>query len=73
MKKKYFFQSTCFDKELFRRQLIILNENSIDYQVVNKSNKTSVRAPLSSYFEAELLVTENDFEKAEQLLSQLIE
>ena len=73
MKKNYIFHSACFDKELFRKQLIILNENSIDYQVVNKSNAPSARAPLSSFFEAELFVAENDFEKAEQLLSQIIE
>lgn len=73
MKKNYIFHSSCFDKELFRKQLIILNENSIDYQVVNKSNAPSARAPLSSFFEAELFVAEIDFEKAEQLLSQIIE
>jgi len=73
MKKNYIFHSACFDKELFRRQLIILNENSIEYQVDNKSNATSARAPLSSYFEADLFIAENDFEKADQLLSQIIE
>lgn len=73
MKKNYIFHSTCFDKELFRRQAIALNENSIDYQTNNKSNPSSARAPLSSYFEVEIYIAEVDFEKADRLLKSMLE
>jgi len=69
--KKYIFHSVCFDKELFRRQVMILNDHSIDFQIVDKSNATSARAPLSSFFEAEINVSENDFEIADRLLKTI--
>lgn len=72
MTKNYIFHSSCFDQEIFRRQVIILNENLIDFQIVNKSNTPSARAPLSSFFEAEIHVAENDFEKADLLLKSVI-
>lgn len=71
MKRTYIFYSACYDKELFRRQVIILNENSIDFKIINNSNPTSSRAPLSSFFEAEIHVAEIDYEKAERLLRQI--
>lgn len=73
MKKNYIFYSACFDKELFRRQAIALNENSIDYQTNNKSNPSSARAPLSTYFEVEIYISEADFEKADQILKTINE
>ena len=73
MNKKYIFHSTCFDRELFRLQLIALNDNGIDFKVVNKESRAHARAPLSGYFESEIHVGENDFEKADQLLKELIE
>jgi len=73
MEKNYILHSACFDKELFRRQVIALNENSIDYQTNNKSNPPSARAPLSSYFEVEIYITEEDFEKADQVLKTIVE
>jgi hypothetical protein len=73
MKKNYIFHSACFDKELFRRHAIALNENSIDYQTNNKSNPSSARAPLSTYFEVEIYISEADFEKADQILKTINE
>jgi len=73
MTKNYIFHSTCYDKELLRKQVICLNDNKIDYQIVNKESKTQARAPLSGYYEKELHVCENDFEKADFLLKDLIE
>ncbi len=72
MKKKYIFHSSNFDKELLRKRIILLNDNSIDYKIITQSNKTHFRAPLSGYFEAEIHVLEKDFEKADQLLTSLI-
>ena len=73
MEKKYFFHSSCFDKDLFQKQLIILNDHGIDYKIINVKSKSQFRAPLSSYFEAEIHVLESDFAKAEKFLSIWIE
>jgi hypothetical protein len=73
MKKNYIFHSSCYDKELLRKQEICLNDNNIDYHLENKENKSQVRAPLSGYFETELHICENDFEKADQLLKEILE
>ena len=73
MDKNYVFHSSCFDKEFFRKSLIILNENSIDYKTIEKSTKTQFRAPLSGYFEVEIHIRENDFEKASELLNEINE
>lgn len=73
MKKKYIFHSTCYDKELLRKQSIVLNDNRIDYRLVMKESRAHARAPLSGFFETEIHVYENDFEKADQLLRELIE
>lgn len=73
MSGNYIFHSACYDKELFRRQTLLLNGNSIDYKVVSKSNPTSARAPLSSFFEVEIYFSENDFEKADSLLKRMTE
>ena len=73
MKKKYVFHSTCYDKELLRKQSIVLNDNSIDFRVDIKEGRAQARAPLSGFFEAEIHVYENDFEKADKLLKELVE
>jgi len=73
MKRKYIFHSTCYDKELLRKQSIVLNDNGIDYRVVIKESKAHARAPLSGFFESEIQVYEDDFEKADQLLREVIE
>jgi hypothetical protein len=73
MQKNYIFHSACFDRELFRKQVIALDENGIDYKVINRENKAHARAPLSGYFESEIHVHENDYEKADRLLKELIE
>ncbi len=69
----YRFHSACFDRELFRKQVMALDENGIDYQVINKESRAHARAPLSGFFESEIYIYENDFEKADQLLKELIE
>jgi hypothetical protein len=73
MKKKYVFHSTCYDRELLRKQSIVLNDNRIDCRVAIKESKSHARAPLSGFFESEIYVFENDFEKADELLKELIE
>lgn len=72
MANNYVFHSTCYDRELLRKQVICLNENGIDYQLITNEDRIHARAPLSSYFETELHIGENDFEKADKLLKDLM-
>lgn len=72
MATKYIFHSTCYDRELFRKEEICLNDNGIDYQVEVKESRKQARAPLAGYFEVEILVSEKDFEKADRLLKDII-
>ncbi len=73
MDNKYIFHSSCFEKELMRRCLIILNANSIDFKTIDKSTLPHFRAPLSGYFEIEIHINENDFERANKLLQEINE
>ncbi|MBN2807569.1 MAG: hypothetical protein JXR22_13000 [Prolixibacteraceae bacterium] len=73
MEKKYRFFSTYYDKELLRKSILCLNEHQIDYQVQNVVDQVHARAPLSSYFEAELHIEENEFDRADELLKALLE
>ena len=68
MEKKYHYLKTCFEKELLRQQSILLEENEIDYKIEIIKHKAHFRAPLSGYFESEIHVSKDDFEKAENLL-----
>jgi len=73
MDKKYVFHSSCYDKELLLKRIILLNDNTIDFKTIEKSGKTQFRAPLSGYFEVEIHIIEDDFEKASELLSTIDE
>ena len=68
MKSNYIFHHSCYDKEILRRQIIVLNDNQVDFKIINKDMKAQFRAPLSGYFEAELHISEQDFDKADKLL-----
>lgn len=71
MLPKYIYHSTCYDKELFRTQALLLKENGLDFKIEAKETRIQSRAPLGGYFEVELFVEEKDFEKADLLLSNL--
>lgn len=73
MKENYIFHSTSFDKELLRKQIIILTDNFIDYKLVTNSVRPPSRSPLGGYFETEIHILEKDFERADKLLLPLIE
>ena len=64
----YVHYKTFFDIEQYRKTILLLKEEKIDVQIVDKSNQTSYRAPLSTYIEIDLLVSEIDFEKTNDLL-----
>ncbi len=71
MPTNYIFHSASYDRELFRKEEICLNDNGIDYQADIKESQA--QAPLADYFEAEIRVSEKDFKKAERLLKDLFE
>jgi hypothetical protein len=73
MDKKYVFHSSCYDKELLLKRIILLNDNTIDFKTIEKSVKAQFRAPLSGYFEVEIHIIEDDFEKGSELLSKIDE
>ena len=68
MKKHYIFYNTCYDRETFRKQTIVLDDHQIDYKIINKYNKSQFRAPLSVGFEAEIHILDDDFTKADLYL-----
>ena len=69
LENTYHYLKTCFEKELLRQQSILLDENEIDYKIEIIKHKAHFRAPLSGYFESEIHVSENDYAKAENLLT----
>lgn len=71
--RNYIYHHTCFEKELLRKQMLLLNENSIDFKVIDRGITTRHRAPLSGYFSAEIHVIYKDFDTANKLLRSLIE
>jgi len=70
-KKDYLFLSTFYDKEKFRKATLVLNRESIDFQLINKASHASARAPLSVYFETDIMVLERDFDRAITLLEEM--
>ncbi len=73
MKKHYIFYNTCYDRETFRKQTIVLDDHNIDYKVINKYNRSHFRAPLSGMFEAEIHILDDDFAKADLYLQGIDE
>ena len=71
--KDYIFHSTFYDKELLNKIVIFLDDNKINYQLVNIENHTQARAPLSGYFENELYIHKADYEKVDRMLKQVLE
>ena len=72
-KKDYLFLSTFYDKEKFRKATLVLNRESINFQITNKAAHASARAPLSVYFETDIMVLERDFDRAMTLLEEFLE
>jgi hypothetical protein len=71
--EKYQYYSTFYYKEELRTYNIIFNDNAIDYKLTPKSDHVHARAPLSGYFEMEVYISENDFDKAAKLISEMDE
>lgn len=72
MNEKYLFYSSCYDRELARKITILFDENQIQFKLDIKQNRNSARAPMSGgYFEADILIAEKDFEKADLILKKM--
>ena len=69
--KNYIYYCTCFEIELLKKQTFLLSKNNIDFKVIQQSRAPQFRAPLSTYFEAEIHVLETDFERTADLLSKI--
>lgn len=73
MKSNYILHSTCFDRDLMRKQIICLNDNGIDYKLENKEIIRQFRVPQNNYFEAEIYINKKEFELADKLLKDVID
>ena len=67
MNAGFVFLNACYDRELLRKITIAFDDNRIDFRLDKKGTVSQARAPLSGFFEAEIFVAENDFEKANSL------
>ena len=66
MDRKSIFYATVFNRELFRQQMILLNDHSIDYKVIDRSSGSDFRNLLRGYFETELHIAEVDYDRVDQ-------
>ncbi len=71
--KEYAFLTTCYDKEILRRAILVLEKEHIDFKMINKTSHGSSRAPLSVYIEADIKVLSSDYERAAEILRELME
>jgi hypothetical protein len=69
--KHYEILTTLFEKEKARMLVLLLSEEKIDFRVDDKSTHGSFKAPLSPYFEADILVSGGDYSKAKGLLEKI--
>lgn len=71
MTGNYIFYSTYFDVELLRVHTLGLNENNIEFNVIEKTLYQSAKSPLGVTFEADLHILETDLKKADEILRAL--
>ena len=73
MKKEYLYYQTFFDIEQYRKAIILLKHEDIDFKVVDKSNQANFRVPMSTYIEIDLLVNKKDIDRIDKILTGLNE
>ncbi len=73
MLHNYFFYHTCYDSELLREEIFSLDEQHIDYHLANRRVKGKMHPPLSNHFEVDVLIHQKDYDKADTILTDLIE
>ena len=70
-KNQYEFLTTIYDKEELRIATSLLSEGNIRFKINNKSNPISGRAPLSTYFEVDILIYVSDYARALELIQKI--
>jgi hypothetical protein len=74
---KSIFFSTFYDKEKLRQATLLLKHAGIEFQLIDKAQANSLignfKAPLSVYFEFDMLISDDEFDRANEILKELIE
>ena len=65
---EYDFLTTIYDKERLRITVQSLSEGNVRFKINDKSNRSSVRAPLSTYIEADIFIAKSDYERALKIM-----
>jgi hypothetical protein len=65
---KYILYCTFYDLAEFRKSILLLQREGIEFQIVNKSNPMNYRVPSSTYIEIELFIKTYCFYKADKIL-----
>jgi hypothetical protein len=67
----YEFLTTIYDKEELRITLQSLSEGNVRFKLNDKSNPTSGRAPLSTYFEVDIHVEKSNYASAIEIVQEI--
>lgn len=70
VKNKYIFYRTYFEITTIRQVLGILKRESLDFKIIDKSNPMNFKIPSSTFIEVDVMVIEEEFEKADALLKE---
>jgi len=68
---EYEFLTTIYDKEELRITILSLSEGNVRFKINDKSNRSSARAPLSTYFETDILIDKSDFASAVEIIQKI--
>ncbi len=71
-KEDYKFYQTFFDAELLRSIVVHLKSEGIMYKIIDKSNQTNFKVPMSTFIEIDLYLKDKDFEKVDEILKKLL-
>ncbi|MCD6233965.1 MAG: hypothetical protein J7K63_02850 [Candidatus Marinimicrobia bacterium] len=67
----YIYINTFYDFAFFRKLIVLLKQNDIDFKIVDKSGPTNFRVPSSTFSEIELWVFHKDLEKMLAILDSI--
>ena len=70
VKNKYVLYRTYFETITISQVLGILKRESIDLEIVDKSNPMNFRIPSSTFIKFDIMVIEEEFEKVDELLKE---
>ena len=67
---EYEFLTTIYDKEELRITVLSLSEGNVRFKINDKSNRSSGRAPLSTYIEADIFIDKSDYSRALEIMQK---